>query len=101
MPGTAGGTVVGKDTVTSVLLGSGVAGLHYDFCDWLAGEHQRPRCDDCHARIAMLIRIRSRLPGVTIQLLDANGEVLKTHDDRRIRRLSVRRSAAVGAIHRA
>ncbi len=33
--GTAGGTVVGSDTITSVYLSSGVAGLHYDFCDWL------------------------------------------------------------------
>ena len=46
--GTAGGTVVGKDTVNSVLLGSGVAGLHYDFCDVAAGKHQRPRCHDRH-----------------------------------------------------
>ena len=35
MPAQPAAPSVGTDTVTSVLLGSGVAGLHYDFCNWL------------------------------------------------------------------
>ena len=76
-PGTAGGTAVGKDTVTSVLLGSGVAGLHYDFCDWLpasiSGRVVTTLTQNCDSDPDP-----KPVAGVTIQLLDANGEVIKS-----------------------
>jgi protocatechuate 3,4-dioxygenase beta subunit len=75
--GTAGGTAVGKDTVTSVLLGSGVAGLHYDFCDWLpasiSGRVVTTLTQDCNADPNP-----QPVAGVTIQLLDADGDVVKS-----------------------
>ena len=75
--GTAGGTVVGTDTVTSVLLGSGVAGLHYDFCDWL------PASISGRVVTTVTTGLRCRpspqpVAGVTIQLLGTAGHVLKT-----------------------
>ncbi|HEV2968343.1 MAG TPA: SdrD B-like domain-containing protein [Pirellulales bacterium] len=75
--GTAGGTVVGSDTTTGVLLGSGVAGLHYDFCDWLPASISGcviiTATPDCEADPNP-----QPVAGVTIQLLDAEGNVLKT-----------------------
>ncbi len=76
-PGTAGGTVVGSDTITSVYLGSGVAGLNYDFCDWLpasiSGRVVITATPDCDADPNP-----QPVAGVTIQLVDASGKVLQS-----------------------
>jgi len=66
--GSAGGNIV-NDAITQVLLGDGVNAIGYNFCDVLPASLSGSVAD-CLAGIP--------LSGVTVQLLDANGNVLKT-----------------------
>jgi hypothetical protein len=73
--GTAGG-VKGDDLVTEIILGSGVDGLHYDFCELppvsISGYVHVNVSGDCDDPS------NPPLEGVTIQLLDANGSIIAT-----------------------
>ena len=66
--GSAGGIIV-NDTFTQIQLGDGVNATGYDFCDILPASLSGSVAD-CLAGVP--------LSGVTVQLLDANGDVLKT-----------------------
>ncbi len=75
--GSAGGTMVDISTLGNVVLTSGVHGLDYDFCEALpVGISGHVRTDvngDCQTDPNA-----TPIAGVTVQLLDANGAVLKT-----------------------
>ena len=66
--GSVGGVIV-NDAIVQVPLGDGVNAVGYDFCDVLPASLSG-NVDDCLAGVP--------LSGVTVQLLDANGGVLKT-----------------------
>ncbi len=66
--GSAGGAIV-DHAITQVALGDGVSGVGYNFCDVLPASVSG-NVSDCVANLP--------LSGVTVQLLDANGAILKT-----------------------
>jgi 5-hydroxyisourate hydrolase-like protein (transthyretin family) len=66
--GSAGGNIV-NDAILDVSLGDGVNGVNYDFCDVLPGSISG-NVADC--------LVGMPLSGVTVQLFDANGNILKT-----------------------
>ena len=75
--GSAGGAVTGNDRVEQVVLTSGTHGLHYDFCEKLpasiSGRVHADTDGDCE-----LDPGEKPIAGVTIRLLDANGQQIAT-----------------------
>jgi protocatechuate 3,4-dioxygenase beta subunit len=74
--GTAGG-VLGTDTVTQIVLTSGIHGMHYDFCELepssLSGYVHVDQDGDC-----MFDPGEPPLAGVVIHLLNGNGQIVGT-----------------------
>jgi serine-aspartate repeat-containing protein C/D/E len=75
--GTAGGTILDAETLGTVVLTSGVNGLHYDFCQALpvsiSGTVRTEVEGDCQTDPNA-----TPISGVTIQLRDAGGTVIAT-----------------------
>ncbi len=66
--GSAGGVIV-NDTITQIPLGDGVDGVNYDFCD-IRPASLSGNVSDCLVGVP--------LSGVTVELLDAGGNVIRT-----------------------
>ena len=75
--GSAGGVVSANDTITGAVLGSGVDAIEYDFCELLpasiSGKVHADLDGDCEYDPG-----EPNLAGVTIELLDAQGNVIRT-----------------------
>lgn len=75
--GNLGGTVGGNDLLTNITLGPNAKGVDYDFCEFepssIRGMVHVDRDGDC-----VWDESEPRLAGVTMQLLDANGIVIRT-----------------------
>ncbi len=75
--GSIGGIAVGKDTLTQIDPGSGVVAVHYDFCllapASISGVVHIDTTGDCDTATNL-----PTLAGVTIDLLDSDGNVLET-----------------------
>ena len=75
--GSAGGALLGPDSIIDIALGSGVDGVRYDFCEYppasISGRVHADLNGNCTPDEGEKL-----LAGVTIELLDASGNVLAT-----------------------
>ncbi len=75
--GTAGGTIGGDDLITNIVIGSGTQAEEYNFCEFApASLHGRVFVDGDGN--GLFGGSESGISGVTIELLDASGDVLAT-----------------------
>lgn len=75
--GTAGGVLSADDTITQIALGAGVQAVDYDFCEALPSRIEGMVHIDLDGD-CVLDPGEQPLPDVTIQLLDAQGNVIGT-----------------------
>ncbi|MEY4177100.1 MAG: hypothetical protein RLY70_674, partial [Planctomycetota bacterium] len=75
--GTLGGAATGDDSIRSIRLPPGGAGLNYDFCEHLpallAGFVYHDRNDD-----GVFQRLETPIPGTTVELRDSSGAVVRS-----------------------
>jgi serine-aspartate repeat-containing protein C/D/E len=77
MVGSAGGIIVGADNIGQINLTSGQNGIHYDFCELLPTEIRGKVWADPEGDCVLGLS-DVRLSGVTIELLNSNGQVIAT-----------------------
>src|SRR2546422_4934127 len=76
--GAASGTHGGTDLLSSIVLGSGSAGIHYDFCEILPASISGKVWNDTNGDCLFQPQTDLPLSGVQIDLRNSDGEVIAT-----------------------